>query len=124
MEIFQYKELEALKQRLEQDLKTMKKFAREKTMLEQNKKMDKSQQGMEHLQETLETGRATLSMHTERCKIFEIIEERINDFIESAPKYSGNLEKVFGWFKNLETHLINYKWETVPDNDVKRMLHF
>ena len=102
----------------------MKKIARVKTMLKQNKKMDKSKQRMDHLQKTVETGRATLSMHTERCKIFEIIEERLIDFIESAPKYSGNLEKVFEWCKNLETHLINYKWETVPDNEVKSMLHF
>ena len=63
---FQYKELEALKQRLEEDLKTMKKIARVKTMLKQNKKMDKSKQRMEHLQKTVETGRATLNMHTKR----------------------------------------------------------
>jgi len=44
----------------------------------------------------------------------------IEVIIESAPKYNGNPEIVFEWCKNLETHLLNRKWETIPNKEVKR----
>ena len=84
-------------------------------MLKQNKKMDKSQQCIEHLQEAVETGRETFSMHAEMCELFKMVEWR---------KYFENLEKVFKWYKNLETHLINYKWKSISDYGVKRILCF
>ena len=84
-------------------------------MLKQNKKMDKSQQCIEHLQEAVETGRETFSMHAEMCELFKMVEWR---------KYFENLEKVFKWCKNLETHLINYKWKSISDYGVKRILCF
>jgi len=73
----QHKELEALKQRLEpmklqgqekdeeqekllKELKTLKKIEGVKAMLEQNKKMDETQQCMEHLQGEEETGKEYL----------------------------------------------------------------
>ena len=61
-------------------------------------------------------------MNEEMCKIEVVIEERIQDFIQSASKYNGNPEIVLKWCKNLETHLLNSKWETIPNKDVKRML--
>ena len=51
-----------------------------------------------------------------------MIEERIHDVIESAPKYNGNPEILFDWCKNLETHLFKGKWETIQNKDVKRVL--
>ena len=48
----------------------------------------------------------------------------MQSFVGNAPKYNGNLEKMFEWCKSLETHLINYKWETIPDKDVRSILYF
>ena len=44
------------------------------------------------------------------------------NFDKRAPKHSGNPEKVFERCKNLETHLFNCKWETIPNEDLIRML--
>ena len=30
---------------------------------------------------------------------------------------------MFEWCENLETHLINYEWKTIPDKNVKWMLY-
>ena len=87
-----------------------------KTMLEQKKKMDEAQQ------DVVETRRATLSMYHEMCGIGVIVKVRIMNFIESASKYSGNPKKVFDWCENLETQMINYEWETIPNEAVKLML--
>ncbi len=76
--------------------------------------MDKSQQCTEQLQEAVKTGRATKSMYNEMIEI-EVM---------SFPKYNRSLEKMFEYCKKLETHLINYKWETISDYDMKRMLYF
>ena len=44
-------------------------------MLEQNKKMDETQQRMKTLQGVEETGRSTNSMNEEMCEIEVVIEE-------------------------------------------------
>ena len=59
-------------------------------MLEQNKKIDKSQQRMEHLQRVVETGEATEDTYDEMCDIKNSI--RVQDFIERAPEYNRNPE--------------------------------
>ena len=61
-------------------------------------------------------------MNEEMCKIEVVIEERKQDFIQSASKYYVNPEIVLEWCENLETHLLNSKWEKIPNKDVKRML--
>ena len=33
-----------------------------------------------------------------------------------------NPEEVFKWCMKLETHLRNYEWETIPNEDIKKML--
>ena len=60
--------------------------------------MDKSQQHMEHLQVVVETVEAT----EDTCKTI-IIRERVQNFMERAPKYDGNPEIMFEWWENLET---------------------
>ncbi len=87
-----YKELEVMKQRLEQDLKTMVKIARVKGMLEQNKKMDKSEQCMEQPQRVVETEEAKEDTHNKMCDIVNSTRERVQGFIERALKYDGNPE--------------------------------
>ena len=64
-------------------------------MLEKNKRIDETHQHMEHLQEVVTAGRATLSTQAEMSETEVIIEKRIQKFVESAPKNSGNPEKVF-----------------------------
>ena len=54
--------------------------------------MDKSQQHMEHLQVVVETVEAT----EDTCKTI-IIRERVQNFMERAPKYDGNPEIMFEW---------------------------
>ena len=76
-------------------------------MLEQYKKIDKSQQPMKHLQGVVETGESTKNTYI---------------FIEKATKYDGNPEIMFDWCENLETHLLNDELETIPDKDFKKML--
>jgi len=49
------------------------------------------------------------------CGIADSTRERVQGFIERAPKYDGNPEILFEWCKNLETHLINGEWETIPN---------
>ena len=83
-------------------------------MLEQNKKMDETQQRMKTLQGVEETGRSTNSMNEEMCEIEVVIEESIQDFIQSASKYYGNPEIVLEWCEHWETHLFNSKWEKIP----------
>ena len=86
----------------------MKKIERVKAMLEQSKKIDETQQQyMEHLKKIVAAGRATLSMHAEISENNIIFEERILNCVNSAPKYSGNPEKVFKWCDNLETHFFS-----------------
>ena len=41
------------------------------------------------------TGKATVDRYDEICDVEAVIEERIQDFIESAPKYNGNSEIMF-----------------------------
>ena len=102
----------------------MKNIERVKEMLEQRKTIDETQQYMEHLNEVVAAGRATLSTYAEMSENDIIVKERILNFIESFPNYSGNPEKVFEWCENLETHLFNCKWKMIPNEDVKRMLGF
>ena len=45
---------------------------------------------------------------------------RAHDFIERSPKYDP--EKMFEWWENLETHLLNDNWEAIPEKDIKRMM--
>ena len=66
-----------------------------KAMLEKNKRIDETQQHMEHLHGVFTGGRATLSTYAEMSETEVIIEKRIRKFVESAPKNSGNPEKVF-----------------------------
>ena len=62
--------------------------------------MDKSQQHMEHLQVVVETVEAT----EDTCETETIIiRERVQNFMERAPKYDGNPEIMFEWWENLET---------------------
>ena len=74
-------------------------------MLEQSKKIDETQRYMEQLEELVIAGRANLSTYTEISKSEISIKEKILNFVKSAPKYSGNPEKVFKRWENLETHL-------------------
>ena len=53
--------MEGLKWRRGQELKIIEKIARLKTMLEWNKKMDETQECMEHLKEMVEAGRINLN---------------------------------------------------------------
>ena len=75
-----------------EEWKTLKKIQEVKTMLEQNKKMDKSQQRMEHLQWVVETGVATKDTYDKMCDIENSTRERVQGFIERAPKYDGSPE--------------------------------
>ena len=50
------------------------------------------------------------------------LNKRIQCFEERAPKYNGNPEKVLEWCENLGNHMFNHKWETIPNEEVKRML--
>jgi len=67
-------------------------------------------------------GKATEDKYDEMCDVEAMIEEKIHDVIESPPKYNGNPEILFYWCKNLEPRLLNSKWETIQNKDVKRML--
>ena len=106
----QYKEMEALLKRLEQELNKKKKILKVRTILEQKKKMDESQQRMAYLQIVLETGEATEDAYGLMCDIENSARERIQNFIERAPKYDGNPKTLFKWWENLETHLFNDDW--------------
>ena len=64
-------------------------------MLEQSKKIDGTQRYMEQLNELAIAGRENPNMYTEISKSEASIEKRILNFVRYAPKYSGNLEKVF-----------------------------
>ena len=92
-------------EKIELELQTVKKISIVKAMLEQNKKIDGEQQYMEHLNEVVATGRATLSMYTKISETGASVKMRILNFVGSAPKYSENLEKVFKWCESLESHL-------------------
>ena len=118
----QYKEIEALLKRLEQELNKEKKILKVRTILEQKKKMDESQQRMAYLQRVLETGEATEDAYGLICDIENSARERIQNFIERAPKYDENPETLFEWSENLETHLFNDDWETIPNEYLKRMI--
>ena len=78
-----------------------------KAMLEQSGKIDETQQRMKHLLWIEEAGRADGSTYEEKSEIGYVFEERIMDFITSAPEYNGNPELVFEWCKNLENDLLN-----------------
>ena len=54
----------------------------------------------------VETGEATEDIYNEMCYIENSTREKVNGFIERAPKYDGNPEIMFEWCKNLETHLL------------------
>ncbi len=61
-------------------------------------------------------------MYEEMGEISSNIKERILEFIESATEHWGNPEEVLEWYEKLETHLRNYKWEMIPNQDINRML--
>jgi len=126
------------------------KVARMKRILDLDKKIDETQAYMEYLEDVKEyiedinlkksadeklskeeashdnAGHLSTDMYEKvkegLSKYENSIEERIQSFVENAHKYDGILEKMFKWCKNLETHLINYRWETIPDKDVRQML--
>ena len=118
-------EFQIIMQKMEQmelELQTLKNIARVKEMLEQSKRIDKTQRYMEQLEELVIAGRANLSTYAEISESEESIRGRKLIFFESAPKYNGNPEKVFKWCENLETHLFNHEKETITNEAVKRML--
>ena len=67
-------------------------------MLEENKKMDESQQHMEYQQKLVETGEETKYAYDKICDIENSTRERVHGFIERAPKYDGNPETMFEQF--------------------------
>ena len=105
---------------MELKLQTVKKIAMVKEMLKQSKKIDDTQQYLEHLNEIVAAVRANLSTYYEVSESEESIRERILNFVESAAKYIGNPEKVR--CESLETHWWNNSWETIPNEAVKSML--
>ena len=107
---------------MELKLQTVKKIAMVKEMLKQSKKIDDTQQYLEHLNEIVAAVRANLSTYYEVSESEESIRERILNFVESAAKYIGNPEKVR--CESLETHWWNNSWETIPNEAVKNMLFF
>jgi len=118
-----HKEFQIMMQRIVQmelKLQTVKKIAIVKKMLKQSKKIDDTQQYLEHLNKIVAAGRANLSTYNEISESEESIRERILNFFESAAKYIGNPEKVR--CESLETHLWNNSWETIPNEAVKSML--
>ena len=95
-------------------------------MLEQNLKMDETQERMDHLKEMIEAGRTNLNkfafkelskyeadpdkarkvdlnkvfqeeLQNDLSKFQDKIKERIQSFVNNAPKYDGNMEKMFKW---------------------------
>ena len=42
--------------------------------------------------------------------------------MESSPKYRENQKKVFKWYEKMENHFSNHKWETIPNEAMKRLL--
>ena len=58
-------------------------------------KKDENLKTLEYLQGVVGTGKATVDRYDEICDVEAVIEERIQDFIESAPKYNGNSEIMF-----------------------------
>ena len=91
-------------------------------MSEQNKKIDESQQLIEYLQKVVKTEEATEYTYDEMCDNYYSTRERVQDFIERAPKYNGNPETMFEWCENLETYLQNDDGETIQDKNTKRMI--
>ncbi len=92
----------ALKQRLEQDLKNNGK-ERVEVFLKKKKKIDKSQQHIEHIQREVETGKATEDTYNKMYNINNCLRKRVLGFIERAYKYNGNLDIIVKW---CETQLI------------------
>ena len=122
----QIKGMEALKLRRGQELLKIEETVRVKTMLEQNLKMDETQECMDHLKEMIEAGRTNLNkfafkelskyeadpvkarkvdlnkvfqeeLQNDLSKFEDKIKERIQSFFNNAPKYDGNMEKMFKW---------------------------
>ena len=75
---------------MELKLQTVKKIAIVKEILKQSKKIDDTQQYLEHLNEIVAAVRANLSTYYEVSESEESIRERILNFVESAAKYIGN----------------------------------
>ena len=122
----QIKGMEALKLRRGQELLKIEETVRVKTMLEQNLKMDETQECMDHLKEMIEAGRTNLNkfafkelskyeadpvkarkvdlnkvfqeeLQNDLSKFEDKIKERMQSFVNNAPKYDGNMEKMFKW---------------------------
>ena len=63
----------------DEELKTLKKIQRVKTMSEQNKKMYEIQQHIEHLQGVVKTGKATKDMYDKMCDVESIIKGSVRE---------------------------------------------
>ena len=61
---------------------------------------------MQHLKRVVETGKATEDAYGQMCDVKNSARERVQNFIERAPKYDGNPQIMFEWCKNLETYLL------------------
>ena len=90
-------------------------------MLEKPRKQDRTLKYIELLIADADTGRAGRHTHAELSKSEETFDKRMREFVRNAPKYDGNLKKVFEWCENLEAHLYDNAWEKIPNDHVKQM---
>ena len=74
------KKMELQGQKKDEELKTLKKIQKVKAILEQTKKMDKSQQHMEYLHGLVGTGKATEDIYYEMCDVKFMIREKKREY--------------------------------------------
>ena len=63
-----------------------------------------------------------MNTHAELSKAEAAYKKKLRNFSSCAPPYDGNPSKVFDWCGELEKHLSRYKFDTIPNYTIKRML--
>ena len=65
---------------------------------------------------------ADRTIYAKLCKVEESYNRRIREFNKDAAMYNGNPKTVFQWCEKLEKHLARFKWEQIPNEEIKKMM--
>ena len=97
-------------------------IARVVNKLERVKVKDGALEYLQYLRDKRDSGARDESLFANLSKAEGAYYRTMREFNKDAPHYDGNPKTVFQWCEKLETHLTTFRWEQIPNDEIKKML--
>ena len=97
-------------------------IARVVAKLERAKVKDGTLEYLQYLKDRRDAGEVDGNLYANLSKAEESYHQKMREFNKDAPHYDGNPKTVFQWCEKLETHLTTFRWEQIPNDEIKKML--